>query len=141
MPSTFYARMDALERIVGDRNLTGRVIVDQPYAQIQHQKLSYHHLDGGAQYLWRPLLESHVRYLHDIASSLLNDGGRQAMIRAMSSLSTTGLRRYVPHEHNWLANSGSPEVWHDGTMIFKRPPAQRRRTQAEINKEPADDDA
>jgi len=140
MPSTFYARMDELERIVGDRELSGRVVVDQPYAQIQHQKSTYHHDDGVSKYLITPLQVNRNRYLMMVAHGILDDGGRRAMFQAMTDLAKNAMKRYVPTEHFWLQRSGSPSVWSDGRRVFYTPPEQRRRTQEEINKEPTDDD-
>ena len=44
---TFQQRMEALSQAVGDGKLTGRVVVDQRYAEVQHQNTSYKHPRGG----------------------------------------------------------------------------------------------
>jgi hypothetical protein len=135
MTGTFNARIRELQRRVGSGTLSGHVVVDQIYAQDQHENPRYKHDDGSAGYLRIPLEANADRYLERIARGILDDGGRRAMADSMVDLATSQLRRFVPVEYGNLSRSGAAHVYDEGSEIFHRPAAQRRLSKSEIDAE------
>jgi len=126
--------MTWLADMVGDGELVGRVEVDQVYAHIQHESLDYRHPRGGqAMYLREPLFANFRSYLQSIANSLLIDGGRRAMIRAMEDLAEEGgVATFAPIEFGFLRASGYPTVTDNGAKIYDRAPRSPRLSEAEL---------
>lgn len=134
MKGTFGDRIDELTARTGSdqSRLRGVVIVDQRYAHFQHERLDLHHPRGGhARYLAVPLEQKYRGYLEEIASGFLDDGGRDAMVRAMEDLSDS-LYESAPVEFWDLRRSGHPVVEHGVRVIYDRPPVQHRLTDAEL---------
>jgi hypothetical protein len=131
---TFSGRIDELRHRTGSDQgwLRGSVTVDQIYAHFQHERLDLHHPRGGhARYLAGPL-ESHAHeYLGAIADSYLDDGGRDAMIRAMEDLSDQ-VESEAPVEFWDLRRSGHPVVQLGTRTVYDRLPHQHRLTDAEL---------
>lgn len=46
------------------------VVNDAPYAVIQHEKLDYHHDEGEAKFLERPLNEHRAELMHIVATDI-----------------------------------------------------------------------
>ena len=112
--------------------LRGSVTVDQVYAHVQHERLDYRHpRGGGPKYLERPLFEHAPSYLAAIARTVLEDGGRREMARAMEHLSDEAELR-APWEFGDLIHSGHPEVRRGEELIYDRPPKRHRLTGAEL---------
>jgi hypothetical protein len=113
-------------------HLKGTVTVDQVYAHYQHEHLEFHHPRGGeAKFLERPLFGHYRFYLQDYADSVLRDGGRPAMERAMEHLSDQVETR-APVEFWDLRRSGHPQVFLGPRQVYDRPPKQRRLTEEEL---------
>lgn len=129
---TFGQRLDELERIVGKRDLTGKVIVDQVYAQYQHEGLDLRHPEGGqAKYLEEPLHKRANRYGSRLAGGVLDGQLEARMIDNMEDLSAQ-VFEHAPVEFGDLKASGHPVVTSDGHTVYDRPPAIHRLTEAEL---------
>lgn len=134
MGGTFGDRIDELRERTGSGKgrLRGTVIVDQRYAHFQHERLDLHHPRGGqARYLAVPLEHNFRHYYDEIARSYLDDGGKDAMERAMEDLSDS-LYQTAPVEFWDLRRSGHPVVELGTDTIYDRPPVQHRLTDAEL---------
>jgi hypothetical protein len=125
--------MDELKEMVGGK-LDGRVIVDQRYAQFQHEDLTLNHPRGGeAQYLARPLMENYARYFQAYADEVLDNGGQDSFIDSVEDLAGAGgVATRAPVEFSNLRASGHPTVTQDGHEIFDRAPDQHRLSEEEI---------
>jgi len=119
---------------VGDGDLSGSVIVDQIYAQIQHENLAYDHENGGqAKYLEQPLFENRVEYFQNVADSVLDDGGEKGMVTSVEDLAGEGgVMKYAPIQWGDLRRSGHPIVTSDGAVVYDRAPLARRLTPEEL---------
>lgn len=134
MASTFGGRLNVLKEMVGSGDLTGKVVVDQAYAQRQHQELSWAHPRGGqALYLQAPLLENYRSYLQSYADRLLEDGGEQAFVDSMEDLAEEGgVATRAPVLYSNLRASGHPSVTSDEITVYDRPPRQHRLSEEEL---------
>lgn len=114
-------------------HLHGTVIVDQAYAQIQHESMQFHHPRGGrAKYLGGPLIEKYQEYISNLAEGLLPGQLPAAMIRNMENLSTAGVFENAPVEFADLKASGHPIVESDGMKIYDREPMVHRLSEEEL---------
>lgn len=134
MASTFGDRISELKDRVGHGDLTGSVVVDQVYARYQHEGLDLNHPRGGqAMYLRRPIMDHHEGYLRKIAETVLEDGGKRAMIEAAEDLAEDGgVARYAPVEFDDLRASGHPTVTSDGETVYDRAPRVARLSEEEL---------
>jgi hypothetical protein len=123
MTSTFAERSQELRRMVGSgQRVTGSVVVDQRYAQYQHERLDLHHPRGGrAKYLEGPLYDGYRTYLGWYAAEVLRDGGIKAIERAMGHLSDQ-VEVSAPREFEDLMRSGHPVVKVGPKTVYDRPP-------------------
>lgn len=130
----FADRCDVLAEMVGTGDLTGTVIVDQLYAAIQHNSLDFHHPRGGqAQYLTAPLMENHGTYLEAIAATVLEDGGKDAMVASMEDLAGDGgVATRAPILYYNLRRSGHPIVTSGTEVVYDRAPEQERLTEEQL---------
>lgn len=113
--------------------LNGTVVVDQAYAQIQHEAMEFNHPRGGrAKYLGGPLIENYQQYVSNLADSLLGGQLPAAMIRNMENLSTQGVYENAPVEFADLKASGHPIVEADGMKIYDREPMVHRLSEEEL---------
>lgn len=111
---------------VGRGDLRGRLIVDQPYAQLQHEDVGLHHPRGGqAKYLEAPLLAEGGKYVQHLANHILNGDPEKAMRDNMEDLSGQ-VSRHAPVDTGKLRQSGHPIVESDGQTVYDRPPVQAR---------------
>lgn len=139
MVGTFQKRMTYLGSLVGRGNMTGKLIVDQVYAQNQHESLHFKHPRGGkAKYLEEPFLQHYRTYCGYIADSLLDSGPTPGMVKAMEALSEQ-VTINAPVLHNYLRQSGHPIVYDDGVTVYNRPPLVHRLTEAEIRAQTRND--
>ena len=134
MASTFGDRIDELKAMVGTGDLTGKVVVDQRYAAVQHNSLDFRHPRGGqALYLSQPLLDNHSRYLQAYADRLLEDGGEPSLAECMEDLAEDGgVATRAPVLYSNLRASGHPSVTSDGVTVYDRPPRQHRLSEEEL---------
>lgn len=126
MAGTFKDRMGEIKLKVGEGHIKARCVVDQAYAQIQHQNTAYRHPHGGGPfYLSRPLMEGYPEMMQEIASTILDDP-EPAFISAAEKMS-----RYVeenaPVAIDELRTSGHPIAERDGVPFYDRPPISPRR--------------
>jgi len=128
--STFRDRIEELKRQLGEGHISAHCVVDQAYAQNQHQTVTFVHRHGGrAFYLGAPMEENLVPDLEHIASKVLTTDGsdiESAMIETAEKYS-----QYVmvnaPKEIDELATSGHPFVERNGVPVYDRPPISPRR--------------
>jgi len=122
-----------VQELVGDGTLRGQVVVDQAYAQNQHETVWFKHPHGGqAHFLSEPLLSGASFYLERIARGLLDDGPVTAM-RGVTEDLCEQVRDKAPRDHGYLRESAQPFVYDDGKLVYTRPPAQRRLTDEELD--------
>ena len=138
MAGTFTERIAVLRRMCGmPGDLTASLEVNQVYAHVQHEELSYRHPRGGqAKYLEQPLFAHYRHYLDDYARTVLRDGGRAAMVRTAEHLSDQ-VELHAPRLFQNLRFSGHPKVTANGIVHYDRPPKRHRLTAAELEAEEA----
>jgi hypothetical protein len=133
----FIRRTRYLESQVGDGDITAGCTVDQPYAQNQHENLSFEHTVGRARYLGDPLMENSFNFLDGMSRAVITEEGsriREEMRDIAEDLADLVFRNAPrdPDVGDVLANSGSPFVSDDGVETYRRPPiAPRRRGPSE----------
>lgn len=133
MTSSFFDRLDALQELVGTEQVTGSVVVDQVYAQYQHEGLDLRHPRGGqAKYLEAPLVEHSGEYWQEIADRVLDEGPVEPMKTVVEDLAGE-VEVLAPVDFNNLRRSANPRVFRGETSVYDRPPAQRRLTQQELD--------
>lgn len=130
MASTFEAGFARLQQNTGYNNLTGKLVVDQHYALDQHERFDYEHpRGGGPKYLSNPFLAATPAAIRAIALTVLQDGGENAMIAFLESVSQQ-LDPAAPIDedpnHIRLRRSGQPIVESDGKIVYHRPPDDPR---------------
>lgn len=132
MVKRFEDGIDQLIDMVGGGSLRGRVVVDQPYAQIQHERLDFRHPAGGrAKYLERSLEETRHQWMRRSADSLLEGGVRETMVWAVEQVSTR-VYQTAPFEFGDLRGSPHPTVFDGRAVMYERLPATRRLTKQQI---------
>jgi hypothetical protein len=125
---TFFARIDHLSEEVGSGQLVAQCTVDQPYAQDQHENLTYNHRAGQARYLGGPLLTNVGELVEKLASRAITHTGsdlKGAMIEIAEEMSGY-VATYAPLDTGALRTSGHPEVTDNGMKIYDRPPISPR---------------
>lgn len=125
---SFDERMAYLSDAVGYGILTAECVVDQPYAQIQHENEQYNHRVGRSHYLGGPLLENAVELVADLAWAAIKSHGsdlENEMVNVAERMSG-----YVfvnaPKDTTLLSTSAHPSVTDAGVVIYDRPPISPR---------------
>lgn len=131
MTGTFVARMDELRKLVGGGKLQGKVIVDQIYAQNQHENLSFKHTGGGAKFLTIALVQNRNNIMRNLSRACLHGKMEEAMAKGMENV-VKGVQARAPHEFNDLRNSGHPIVKSAGRIVYDRPPVVKRLTKNQL---------
>lgn len=130
MASTFNERIQLLKQQVGGGHITAHCVVDQAYAQNQHQTVTFVHRHGGrAFYLGAPMIENVVGDMENIARKCITTDGSDidsAMIETAEKYAQYVLEN-APRMIFELATSGHPYVDRDGAVIYDRPPISPRR--------------
>lgn len=129
----FIKRTQFLEVEVGSGTITAGCIVDQIYAQNQHENTSFHHDDGRSHYLGGPLMENAFNLVDGMARAVIIPEGSR--IREEMKDIAEDLADYVFHNAprdpdigDVLANSGSPYVVENEILrTYHRPPVAPRR--------------
>lgn len=123
--------IERLMNSVGDGDIVARCTVDQPYAQRQHEELTWKHPRGGrAKYLEAPLFENHAELMQGIADSLITEDGsdlERGMINAAEQMSRW-VEDNAPKEDQVLMFSGHPQVIDGGMEVYDRPPKKSPET-------------
>lgn len=121
-----------LEQKVGQTTLVGKVVVNQPYAQHQHENLRFRHRSGGrAKYLAKPLMQSRNRYLQGLAGAVLEGRLEAEMAQVVEDLSAA-VYANAPLEFGDLKASAHPTVHAGSTKKYDRPPGKKRLTKEEL---------
>jgi hypothetical protein len=129
---TFAEGTNELLVLVGAGDLEGRIVVDQIYAQNQHESVWFKHPAGGkAKYLSEPLLSSAPRMLQHLANHVLHGSLVDAMADNMEHMSKE-VYDNAPWEFADLRASGHPLVSENGSVVYDRPPAMHRLTPSEL---------
>jgi hypothetical protein len=129
---SFEARLTELAQSVGQGTLHGSVVVDQVYAQYQHEGLDLKHPSGGvAKYLESPLYGKHRDYFQRIADHVLAGDLISAMADNVESLSRQ-VYELAPREFHDLRASGHPSVTDQGSVVYDRLPNVHRLTSDEL---------
>jgi hypothetical protein len=128
--SEFSERIEQLRLQLGRGHITAHCVVDQAYAQNQHQTASFRHPKGGkAFYLSEPIADSYLIWMEKIASACITPDGsdvESAMIEVAEAMSQAVFDN-APKETGELDTSGHPFVERDGVPVYDRPPVSPRR--------------
>lgn len=134
MAGDFVKRTNQLLRDVGRTKLEIKVVVDQVYAQDQHETLYYAHPKGGGpKFLTRSLLQSVRPIMRGFARDALRPRGLVSAAIVGSEKIAKGVQKNAPHEFNDLRNSAAPSVKDGGRFVYKRAPIVKRMTRAQLN--------
>lgn len=129
---TFGERITELIESVGEETLTGSVVVDQVYAQVQHERMDFKHPKGGqAKYLSGPLLEKHQKYIGDLADNVLHGSLVGAMTDAVEDLSQEVFDK-APRDFWDLRESAHPRVLNGDMPVYDRAPVVHRLSPGEL---------
>lgn len=140
---TFAERTRALEEMVGDGDLVGKLEVDQVYAAAQHEggwatgpnagvRIRNHPRGGGDHFLSQPLVKNAPEMMQHLARNTLEPNGlRQAMADNMEDLSEEVEDR-APREFDDLRHSGHPTVTDNGRKAYDRPPKRPRLSRSAL---------
>lgn len=119
MAGTFIPRIDELQEIVGNGNLTMRANVHQPYAAAEHNRYYYKHPRGGIpNFLGAPFEAEHSDQLQTIADSGIENllaGAIDAVHRFED-----WVQEYAPVEFEALRNSTNLYVEDRGAVVYEK---------------------
>lgn len=132
MKGEFVKRIAELRDIVGTGNLEGKVVVDQVYAQFQHESPDLAHpRGGGMKFLTRAL----VREYRGVFRGLARDAyRRRGLVSAMTvgvEKISKGVYRNTPVMFHDLRNSAAPSVKDRGRYVYRRPPVVKRLSKSQ----------
>jgi hypothetical protein len=129
MTSTFDERMRYLSEQVGEGNLTMGCVVNQEYAQDQHETRRYRHKSGQANYLGGPLMDHAFELMEKLARNAITSEGSDLVDAAKSIAEDMAgyVQRYAPKDTTRLSESGNPYVDSNGERVWERPPRAARR--------------
>lgn len=125
---------DLLDRTGGPK-VKATVVVDQPYAQDQHETLYYKHPSGGqAKYLEEPMYAEHPKWIQEFANGLLNSKesaarGWGGVGRALKGV----VAKKAPIDFGDLRKSAGLTVKEGAEVVITEPPIQPRLTEAELD--------
>lgn len=132
----FDRRIRYLSDEVGTGKLVAGVTVDQPYAQNQHENLSFRHVVGQAHYLGAPLMENAFNFVDGLARATITEEGSRLKDEAIDIAEDMAgfVERNAPRDPDLgdvLAMSGSPWVKDGQIEIYHRPPVAPRKMHSE----------
>lgn len=128
----FVKRTSQLARDVGTGDLEIKVVVNQIYAQNQHENLSFRHGGGGPKFLTRALFGSYNSIMRGFARDAFRPRGLVSAAITGSEKIASGVVKYAPHEFNDLRQSAAPSVKDRGRFVYNRPPVVKRLTQQQL---------
>lgn len=115
--------------------LKATVVVDQVYAEIQHEALEFKHPRGGkAKYLEEPMFSGHAEWFQGFANRILDEG-----VLAEEEWSDVGrslkgvVATNAPVEFGDLRQSAGLTVRSGGSVVTNEPAAQSRLTDQELD--------
>jgi hypothetical protein len=129
---TFNEQIDHLIDAVGRGRLRAHLMVNQAYAQNQHETVTFvHRHGGGPHYLSEPLMASYPALLQNIADKTITEHGSDivtGMIETAEAMSQM-VADNAPGDgaDDDLRRSGHPTVDRDGIILYDRPPLAPRR--------------
>lgn len=128
-------RIDQLIRRTSGPEVVATVVVDQVYAEIQHEALEFAHPRGGqAKYLEEPLISGMPGRMRDVAAGLLDEDETAVGLWASAGRSVKdAVRENAPREFGDLGNSAALTVEEGGAQRVYEPPIQRRLTEQELD--------
>lgn len=123
---SFFEKIEALEEDVGSGDLIGKLVVNQHYAEYQHETQGLNHPRGGGPFfLLKPFMEAGPGYVENLSDSVLNGFLIEAMAENMEDLSPK-LDPAAPIDRDpnpiRLRRSGNPIVIDNGKEVYNRPP-------------------
>lgn len=128
----FGDRIDELQQSVGNGALLGKLVVDQVYAQIQHEDLTLKHQPGRkARYLAEPLFDRNNEHMNRLADAVLGGDLPGAMAGCMEDLSDQ-VEQVAPIDFDDLPRSSHPTVVDDNALVYNRPPIVPRLTEEQL---------
>lgn len=129
MTSTFDRRIRELSDEVGSGKLVMGVVVDQIYAQIQHENKRFKHDDGRSGYLSDPLMENVFSLMEKLAVNAVTENGSRLGVAAQDVAETMAgfVAKNAPKDSGRLSESASPYVNDDGQRVYERPAVAPRR--------------
>ena len=125
---TFDERVAHLGREVGVGHIVAKCQVNQPYAQDQHETITYRHTNGRARYLGGPLFENAIRLVEELSDKVLTPTGsdvKGGMIDVAEWMAQQ-VAINAPKETGRLSESAHPSVHDNGLVIYDRPPIAPR---------------
>lgn len=111
--------------------LEGKVVVDQIYAQNQHENLSFKHPGGGPKFLTKALFQEMNKTMQGLANNFPEGNQNAAMAQGMERV-VKGVYKNAPREFQDLRNSGAPSVKERGRFVYNRPPIIKRLTKQQL---------
>lgn len=125
-----------LRERTGGARVKARVVVDQVYAEYQHEALEFRHPRGGrAKYLEGPLFEGFARSIEEFALGLLRveeeTAGRRWADTGRALVHDVGTE--APLEFGDLRRSAGLTVTEGRRVVVEEPPLQRRLTDQELH--------
>lgn len=127
----FVKRIEELRKRVGGGKLIGKVVVDQIYAQNQHENLGFNHTGGGPKFLTKSMMDEIRPTLQQLAQQTLQGDLPSTMARGMERVAK-GVQKNAPHEFNDLRNSAHPSVKDRGRITYNRSPVVKRLTKTQL---------
>lgn len=129
----FVERTHFLESEVGDGGITAGCLVDQPYAQDQHETFYQHPRGGRMNYLGGPLMENATDLVQHVANNVITEYGSD-LHDAMKDVAREMAYEYVlneaplgpPIDEYILRLSGSPYLIEDGVETWRVPAVSDR---------------
>lgn len=122
----FLQRIQYLSDQVGTGHITAGCGVDQPYAQNQHENLSFTHTVGRSHYLGAPLMENALELVSGVARAAITAEGSRIKdeMKDIAEKMVDMVHLNAPRDPDIgdvLANSGVPYVIDNGVEIYRRP--------------------
>jgi hypothetical protein len=128
----FIKGCNRLLKIVGDKEMEGKLVVDQVYAKFQHESLDLQHPTGGAKFLTKALLTEYRSVFRGLARDAYRPLGlASAMAAGMERVNKT-MSKNAPRMHRDLRNSGAPSVKDRGRFVYKRAPVVPRLSKSQL---------
>lgn len=129
----FRKRTNKLIRDVGTTTLEIKVVVNQAYAQNQHETLYFAHPSGGGpKFLTRALVQSHRSIMRGMARDALRPRGLVSAAIVGAEKISKGVYQNAPHEFNDLRNSAHPTVREGSRKVYDRAPIVKRLTKTQL---------
>lgn len=125
---------ELIDRTCGP-DVVASIVVDQVYAQLQHEALEFRHPRGGmAKYLEVPIKSEHPVWFQDFAEHLLLKQGTAERRWAVhvGRPAKKVVAKFAPVEFGDLRRSGALRVTAGGVVVLEEPADQPRLSDAEL---------